>query len=65
MEKTSPVMRLNEVADYIAISKYTLKRLIDAGKFVPIIKLGPRATGVFRADVDAWLHSRSETKSCS
>ncbi|MGH8335979.1 MAG: helix-turn-helix transcriptional regulator [Gammaproteobacteria bacterium] len=55
-------MRLAEVSHYIGISKYTIKRLINAGEFVPIIKLGARAAGVFRADLDAWLRSRSETK---
>jgi predicted DNA-binding transcriptional regulator AlpA len=56
MEKMSPEMRLNELASYIAISQYTFKR-IDAGKFVPFLKLGPCATRTFRAYVDAWLHS--------
>jgi prophage regulatory protein len=52
------IMRLNEVAYYLKLSKSTLYNHIRAGGFVTAILLGVRARGYLRSDVDAWIESR-------
>lgn len=52
------IMRLNEVAYYLKLSKNTLYNHIRAGEFVTAILLGVRARGYLRSDVDAWIESR-------
>ena len=54
----SPVLRRKEAAEYLGISIATLhRRMLEPG-FPPPIKLGPNATGFFRAQIDEWLKSR-------
>lgn len=52
------VLRKREAAKLIGLSVATLDRLRAAGTFVRPIRLGERAVGFLRRDLDAWLASR-------
>lgn len=54
----SEIFRRREVERYTKLSKATLYRLIRAGTFPRPIRLGERAVGWLRKEIDAWLASR-------
>jgi prophage regulatory protein len=54
------ILRLPAVIEKTGLSKTALYRLINAGKFVPAVKLSDRARGYDEADVDGWLKARKE-----
>lgn len=48
------VLRPPQAAAFLNVSRSYLYLLIERGEF-PLIKLGGRACGVMRTDLDAWL----------
>ncbi|WP_397545523.1 helix-turn-helix transcriptional regulator [Roseateles oligotrophus] len=48
------VYRCAQAAPYIGVSRSQFYNLAKSGEF-PILKLGERASGVLRSDLDAWL----------
>ena len=59
MDQTKVLLRPSEVVSLgYAGSKVSLWRLVKAGDFPKPIRMGPRAVGYRRADLDAWLASR-------
>jgi len=54
----STVLRVREVVSEIGVSKATLYRWVSSGRFPPPIKLGARAVGWRREEVEAWVAGR-------
>jgi excisionase family DNA binding protein len=52
------VLRIQPAAEYISVSRAFLYRLIERGE-LPKIKLGGRAAGIRRADLDAWVNAQA------
>lgn len=53
------VMKLSDVLTALGISKSTLYRLIDAGKFPAPFKLGERLNAWRVETIEAWLNEQS------
>lgn len=51
------VYRCAQAAAYIGVSRSQFYNLAKAGE-MPILKLGERASGVLRSDLDAWLNKQ-------
>lgn len=56
----SKILRCNEVEEHIGVCKATLYRWIRKGSFPRPLKLGPRAVGWRREDIERWLNEREE-----
>lgn len=54
--------RFNQLTDLIGVSKTTIYRWIDSGKFPNYIKIGDRAIGWRVDDVHEWIESRASNK---
>jgi prophage regulatory protein len=52
------VIRLGEVSQLVGLSKSTLYRLLQAGKFPPSIKLSDSAVGWRIRDIELWLEQK-------
>ena len=52
------VLRIQPSADYIGVSRAFLYQLIERGELVKL-KLGGRAAGIRRADLDAWVNAQA------
>jgi excisionase family DNA binding protein len=50
----SPVLRIKPAAEYLGISRAFLYQLFGRGE-LRRVRLGGRAAGVLRADLDTWL----------
>ena len=61
MEPT--ILRRPEVEDLTRLSKATLYRMIKSGTFPRPIKLGPRAVGWLRQEIDEWVAGCERTGS--
>jgi excisionase family DNA binding protein len=55
---TPIVLRIQPSADYISVSRAFLYQLIERGELVKI-KLGGRAAGIRRSDLDAWVNAQA------
>lgn len=63
MAKSTPgnesiIIRIQPAADYLGISRAFLYLLIKRGDLAKI-KLGGRAAGIRRSDLDAWVDSQA------
>ena len=54
----SRILRVGEVVTEIGVSKSTLYRMVNSGRFPPPIKVGARAVGWRRDEIEAWLAGR-------
>jgi prophage regulatory protein len=52
------IMRRKQVLEFTGLSRSTLYNYIARGFFPAPVKLGPRAVGWRRSEIDAWLASR-------
>jgi len=52
------VLRIKYAADYLAVSRAHLYQLINRGELARI-RLGGRAAGIRRSDLDAWLSAQA------
>lgn len=55
---TPEIYRLPEVVAICGISRSTIYEMIHRDEFPPQVKLGARAVGWHRSDIEAWLASR-------
>ena len=51
------ILRIKPAADYIGVSRAFLYQLINRGE-LPRIRLGGRAAGIRRTDLDAWVNTQ-------
>ena len=56
------VIRFRAACAEIGISRCTMRRYIAAGTGPRLVRLSERVHGIRRADLDAWLESRSDKK---
>ncbi|WP_228723325.1 helix-turn-helix transcriptional regulator [Desulfosediminicola flagellatus] len=54
------ILRIRDVVKRVGMSKATIYRLVDAGKFPKQINIGVKATGWIESEVDEWLLSLIE-----
>ena len=54
----SAVLRIKPAADYIGVSRAFLYQLVTRGE-LQRIRLGGRAAGVLRADLDRWVAAQA------
>jgi len=52
---TNKVLRLPAVIEITGLSRSSIYRLVQEGKFPPPVKLSARASAWFEADVAQWL----------
>lgn len=52
------IVSLNDVAEMTSISRASVNRLRDAGKFPRPIQLGERKIGFVKTEVLAWIEAR-------
>ena len=52
------VLRLSELTAYLKLSRSTIYQLTADGKLPAPIKLGPRASGWLKTEIDKWLLDR-------
>ena len=61
--KKSPVqpaiLRMQDAADYLSVSRAYIYTLVNCGELKQI-KLGPRAVGIRRAEIDAWINTQAK-----
>ena len=56
---TAPaILRMKPAADYIGVSRAFLYQLVERGELLRI-RLGGRAAGIRRADLDAWVNTQA------
>ncbi len=56
---STKMLRPREAAERVGYSTRQIRRLADAGKFPPPVRLN-RAVGFVEAEVEAWLQGRIE-----
>lgn len=52
------ILRIKPAADYIGVSRAFLYQLINRGE-IARIRLGGRAAGIRRADLDTWVNTQA------
>lgn len=57
------VLRPKAVRRHLSLSRSAIRARLADGDFPVPIKLGPRAIGWLRSDIDAWLASRPRSDS--
>ncbi|MDE2149290.1 MAG: helix-turn-helix domain-containing protein [Gammaproteobacteria bacterium] len=55
------IFRPREAQRYLSISRTAYYALVAAGE-LPVVRLGVRSVGVRRADLDAFIERRTETR---
>lgn len=50
-----PLLRINEVALLIGLSKHSIRGLVAAGTFPSPVKVGVRGVAWRRTEIDAWI----------
>jgi prophage regulatory protein len=58
------VLRIKGVCEMVALSKSTVLRLMKAGDFPQSFPLSGYAVGWCRAEVEAWIDARKNTRQC-
>ncbi len=56
------VLRINAVCEIVALSKSTVHRLMKCGNFPQSFPLSGNAVGWCRAEVEAWIEGRKNTR---
>lgn len=54
----SPIIKIDAVTAMVALSKPSIYRLINEGKFPKQIKLSARSSGWLLSEVEQWLEER-------
>lgn len=56
---TAPaILRMRELTRLIGLSKASIHRMVNAGKFPRGVSLGVKAVGWMRSDVERWIAER-------
>jgi len=58
--KDLSLIRPNELADLLSISIPTLYRMINNGELPPKVRIGKRAVGWRRSQIEDWMDERTE-----
>ena len=58
--KDLSIIRPNELAELLSISIPTLYRMINSGELPPKIRIGKRAVGWRRSQIEDWIEERTE-----
>ncbi|MFH5885436.1 helix-turn-helix transcriptional regulator [Halalkalibaculum sp. DA3122] len=58
--KDLSLIRPNELADLLSISIPTLYRMINNGELPPKVRIGKRAVGWHRSQIEDWMDERTE-----
>ena len=58
--KDLSLIRPNELADLLSISIPTLYRMINNGELPPKVRVGKRAVGWRRSQIEDWMDERTE-----
>lgn len=53
-----PVLRLNDIVEILKVSRATVYRMIDDGKFPKGFLIASRARGWKKSEVEAWLANK-------
>lgn len=53
------ILRVREVLARISVSRSTLYKWMDEGRFPRHVQLGPRSIGWRESEIDEWLASRA------
>ena len=59
------IIKINDVATMVALSKPSIYRLINEGKFPKQIKLSARSSGWLLSEVEQWLEERINSREVS
>lgn len=59
---TASIIRLPEVTQQTGLSKATIYRLINEGKFPKQFKLGQRSSGWLASEINQWVEQRIEKR---
>lgn len=60
--RRSRVSRIQDVTEQLGISKMTLRRWVEDGKFPRPIRLGPNSIAWLNDEIDAWLEERAAAR---
>lgn len=52
------IIRLHQVVEQTSLSKSTIYKFIQDGKFPKQFNLGPRAAGWLQSDIDEWIEEK-------
>lgn len=56
---TAPaILRMRELTRFIGLSKASIHRMVNAGRFPGSVPLGVAAVGWMRSDVERWIAER-------
>ncbi|WP_441001170.1 helix-turn-helix transcriptional regulator [Fodinibius sp. SL11] len=58
--KNLSLIRPNQLADLLSISIPTLYRMISNGELPPKVRIGKRAVGWRRSQIEEWMDERTE-----
>lgn len=64
-ENTVRILRIDEVAERIGLSRSTIWRLERRQEFPPRRRLGPNAVGWFDNEIEEWIRSRAPVQAQS
>lgn len=52
------ILRMDEVAARLGVSKMTVQRWIDSGELPPKRRLGTNSVGIVESELDSWICNR-------
>jgi len=52
------ILRLPQVIERTGLSRSTVYRMINAGKFAKPVRIGARAVGFHQRELDEWIETR-------
>ena len=61
----SRFLRIDEFLPLVGISRATVLREVEAGRFPPPVRLSPGRVGWRPTDIEDWVADRPATKPCS
>ena len=61
----SRFLRIKEILPLVGISRATVLREVEAGRFPPPVRLSPGRVGWRPTDIEDWVADRPAAKSCS
>ena len=56
------ILRIKSLSVYLDVPKSTIYLWVSQGEFPAPVKLGARAVGWIKREVDQWLESRAKTR---
>ena len=56
----SPFFTIQEVSEFLGISKSTINRLVKKGDFPPKVKISPRRIVFMKYEIDEWINTKRD-----